>query len=158
MTWPAGRDTVRRLVADGRLERVEPSAAMADRLLRDADAHVHLAALGVDDDPAGALQLGYDAARKASVALLAVQGLRPTVRGGHVAVAEAVRAQFAGEPGLAVFGQVNRLRRRRNDTEYPSPTTPGVTPAEARRAQRIGDEAIGAARQLLGEDRLDPFA
>ena len=61
--------------------------------MADADAHVRLASKGTSDDPAGALQLSYDAARKAAAALLAVQGLRATTRGGHIAVIDSVRAQ-----------------------------------------------------------------
>ncbi len=119
MTWERGRATIEDLITKGELERVEASTDVADRLLGDAAAHVRLASLGLDDDPAGALQLSYDAARKASAALLAVQGLRATSKGGHVAVVDAVRAQFNDSGGIAVFGRINRLRRRRNDTEYP---------------------------------------
>lgn len=86
MTWARGRDEVKRLIDDGEIEIVEASTEVADRLLRDAEAHVRLAALGLENDPAGALQLSYDAARKASAALLAVQGLRATSRGEHIAV------------------------------------------------------------------------
>ena len=128
---------------------------VADRLLREA--HVRLASLGLDGDPAGALQLSYDAARKASAALLAVQGLRATTRGGHIAVIDAVRAQFNDRGGLPVFGQINRLRRRRNDTEYPSPTTPGVTTDEATQALGIAREVIDGAKKLLEAGRLDEF-
>ncbi|MDZ7734262.1 MAG: hypothetical protein U5R31_15350 [Acidimicrobiia bacterium] len=158
MTWARGRDEVQRLVDDGELEIVEASTDVADRLLQDADAHVRLASLGIDDDPAGALQLSYDAARKASAALLAVQGLRATTRGGHIAVIDAVRAQFNDRGGVPVFGQINRLRRRRNDTEYPSPTTPGVTPGDATQALDLAAETIDGARKLLDSGRLDEFS
>jgi hypothetical protein len=40
------------------------------------------------------------------------QGLRPTQRGGHVAVERATRAQFG--TGFAAY---NLLRRRRNEME-----------------------------------------
>ena len=155
MTWVRGRDEVQRLIDDGEVEIVEASADVADRLLREA--HVRLASLGLDGDPAGALQLSYDAARKASAALLAVQGLRATTRGGHIAVIDAVRAQFNDRGGLPVFGQINRLRRRRNDTEYPSPTTPGVTTDEATQALGIAREVIDGAKKLLEAGRLDEF-
>lgn len=157
MTWVRGRDEVQRLIDDGEVEIVEASTDVADRLLRDAEAHVRLASLGLDGDPAGALQLSYDAARKASAALLAVQGLRATTRGGHIAVIDAVRAQFNDRGGLPVFGQINRLRRRRNDTEYPSPTTPGVTTDEATQALGIAREVIDGAKKLLEAGRLDEF-
>ena len=157
MTWARGRDEVQRLIGDKEIEHVEASTDVADRLLRDAEAHVRLAGLGLDDDPAGALQLSYDAARKASAALLAVQGLRATTRGGHIAVIEAVRAQFNDRGGLPVFGQINRLRRRRNDTEYPSSITPGVTTDEATQALGIARQTIDAAKKLLDSGRLDEF-
>lgn len=57
MTWARGRDEVQRLIDDGGVEIVEASTDVADRRLRDAEAHVRLASLGLDDDPAGALQL-----------------------------------------------------------------------------------------------------
>jgi len=157
MTWERGRETIQKLIDDGELEHVEASSDVADRLLRDADAHVGLASLGLEDDPAGALQLSYDAARKASAALLAVQGLRATSRGGHIAVIDAVRTQFNDRGGVAVFGQINRLRRRRNDTEYPSSTTPGVTTDEATQACDVAREAISSARKLLDSGRLSEF-
>lgn len=157
MTWERGRATIEQLLENGELERVEASAEVAERLLVDAAGHVRFARLGIEDDPAGVLQLSYDAARKASAALLAVQGLRATSRGGHVALVDAVRAQFNDSGGIAVFGRINRLRRRRNDTEYPSRTTPGVTTDEATQALSVGQEAIESARRLLDSGRLDPF-
>jgi hypothetical protein len=157
MTWARGRDEVQRLIDDGEVEIVEASTDVADRLLRDAEAHIRLASLGLDDDPAGALQLSYDAARKASAALLAIQGLRATTRGGHIAVIDAVRAQFNDRGGLPLFGQINRLRRRRNDTEYPSLTTPGVTTDEATQALGIAREVIYGSKKLLDTGRLGEF-
>ena len=71
MSWERGRAEIERLLGDGELEHVTPSADIANRLLEAAEAHVGLADKGTEDDPAGALQLSYDAARKASAALLA---------------------------------------------------------------------------------------
>jgi hypothetical protein len=71
------------------------SDRVPQRLLADAGRHLATAAAGLDaDDFAGAYQLAYDALRKSAAALLAVQGLRATSRGGHLAVQEAVTAQF----------------------------------------------------------------
>ena len=157
MTWERGREVVDRLLGDGEIERVEASNEVANRLLSAAEAHVRLAGMGLAEDPEGALQLSYDAARKASAALLATQGLRATSRGGHIAVVDTVRAQFNDRGGLPVFGQINRLRRRRNDTEYPSATTPGVTPEEAAQALGIAQDTIEAAHKLLDSGRLDTY-
>ena len=158
MTWARGREDIERLLADGELERVTPSPRVSDRLLRDADAHVLLATRGAKDDPAGALQLAYDAARKASAALLAFQGLRATSRGGHIAVLDAVTAQFSGgKSGIPAFGRINRLRRRRNLAEYPSEDSPGVTEEDAAQALTTAREAVDAAKRLIESGQLSAF-
>lgn len=158
MTWQRGRADIEQLLTRGELERVAPSNDVASRLLATAQAHVVLASRGVEDDPAGALQLSYDAARKASAALLAIQGLRATSRGGHVAVIDAVRAQFDDRGGMEVFGRLHRLRRRRNTTEYPDSDSPTVTEEDARRALATARQTIEAANTLIGTGRLDRFA
>jgi hypothetical protein len=95
MTWAPGRDRIQTLLAAGELERVVPDDRVAQRLRADAGRHLATAAAGLDsDDFAGAYQLAYDALRKSAATLLAVQGLRATSRGGHIAVQEAVAAQF----------------------------------------------------------------
>ena len=157
MSWERGRNVVERLLADGELERLAPSPEMAQRLLKDGGAHVGLASRGTKDDPAGALQLAYDAARKAATALLVAQGLRPTTRGGHIAALDAARAQFNDKGGVAVFGRINRLRRRRHDSEYPSEDSPAITTADADRALDITRDAIAAATKLLATDKIRPF-
>jgi hypothetical protein len=157
VTWQRGRDQIERLLADGELERVTASNDVAERLIANAEAHVGLASRGLADDPAGALQLCYDAARKASAALLAIQGLRSTTRGGHIAVIDAVRAQFNDRGGVAVFGRLNRLRRRRNATEYPDADSPTVTSDDAHQALTTARATVDAAKQLIQSGRLDPF-
>ena len=68
MSWARGRAEVEQLITDGELERVRPAVEVATRLLADASAHAGLASKGIQEDPAGALQLCYDAARKAATA------------------------------------------------------------------------------------------
>jgi uncharacterized protein (UPF0332 family) len=157
MSWEHGRAEIDRLLVDGELEHVTPSPDVAKRLLENAEAHIVLAGKGTEDDPAGALQLSYDAARKASAALLAIQGLRSTTRGGHIAVVDAVRAQFNDRGGIEVFGRLNRLRRRRNTTEYPDANSPTVTADDAGQALATARETVDAAKKLIGSGRLGPF-
>ncbi len=157
MTWERGRAEIELLLEKGELERVATSEGVAKRLMADAEAHVRLASRGVDDDPSGALQLSYDAARKASAALLTVQGLRATTTGGHVAVIDAVRAQFNDQGGIEVFGKINRLRRRRNATEYPSENSPGIAFEDAQQALATARETVDAAQRLLVSAKLDLF-
>lgn len=157
MTWERGRADIERLLTDGELERVTRSDEVASRLVADADAHIGLASKGIEDDPAGALQLSYDATRKASAALLAVQGLRATTRGGHIAVIDAVKAQFNDRGGMEVFGRLHPLRRRRNRTEYPDLDSPGVNEDDARQALDTARAAVDAAKRLIDSGQLDPF-
>jgi hypothetical protein len=157
VTWGRGRAKIDQLLRAGELERVAPSEEVGARLLADAAAHINLASRGVEDDPAGALQLSYDAARKASAALLAIQGLRSTTRGGHVAVIDAVRSQFNDRGGTEVFSKLNRLRRRRNATEYPDPDSPTVTDDDARQALATARQTVDAARRFIESGRLDSF-
>jgi hypothetical protein len=157
MTWERGRADIERLIADGELERVTPSDGVAARLLADAEAHITLASKGIEDDPAGALQLSYDAARKASAALLAIQGLRSTTRGGHIAVVDAVKAQFNDRGGMEIFGRLHAMRRRRNRTEYPDLDSPGVNEDDARQALDTARSVVDAAKRLIDSGRLDQF-
>jgi hypothetical protein len=152
-TWLRGRVAIERLLATGELERVQPSDTTVRRLLTTAAAHIDLARKGVDDDPDGAFQLGYDAARKSCAALLAVQGLRAT-SGGHLAVQEAIREQFAGPNGVKVFERLGRLRRQRHATAYPDPDSPTVTTDDARACLDLAAEMLRSSRQLVESDRL----
>jgi len=66
----------------------------------------------------------YDGARKALAAILAHQGLRATSKGGHLAVQNAVEAQ-SGQ-ARQVVRPFSRIRRRRNEAEYPSDANPTI--------------------------------
>lgn len=157
MSWKRGREVVSHLINDGELEQVPSSAALADRLLTAADAHIELAAKGIEADPEGALQLSYDASRKAATALLAIQGLRSTTRGGHIAVMDTVQAQFNDRGGMEIFGRLHALRRRRNRTEYPDPDSPPVNADDARQALDTARSVLVAAERLTQSGRLGVF-
>lgn len=125
MRWEQGRTEIERALASGALQRVPASREHADRLLNQARRHLHSAGQTAQDDPAGAYSLLYDAARKALVAVLENQGLRPTSRGGHLAAYEAVTAQLGSMANMV--RPFNRLRRTRNEAEYPSSDTPDLS-------------------------------
>lgn len=115
--WRKGEQEVARLIEQRHLQQVAADSETAAALLASAGRHVESARRAADADPEAAYALAYDAARKSATALLAHQGLRPTTAGGHIAVVDAMRAQFPGVPGLT---SLDRLRRRRNQAEYPS--------------------------------------
>jgi hypothetical protein len=58
---------------------------------------------------------------------------------------------------VAVFGQINRLRRRRHDSEYPSADTPAITAQDATRALTVARDAVDAARAIVATGKLGPF-
>jgi hypothetical protein len=66
-----------------------------------------------------------------------------------------VRAQFPGVPGLS---SLDRLRRRRNQTEYPEPRGyDPVTADEVVDAIRVATDCLDAARRLSAMDQLGIF-
>lgn len=84
-----------------------------------------------DTDPQGAYALLYDAARKGLAAVLQAQGLRATAKGGHLILQDAMVVQF--DPPLGhLFRPFNRMRQRRNQSEYASTDNPQVTSDEVR--------------------------
>jgi hypothetical protein len=142
------------MLARGELERVPPSREHADVLLELAQRHLSSAQAIAEFDASGAYQLLYDAARKALAAVLENQGLRATSRGGHIAVREAVSAQV--DPPLgSVLRPFDRIRRRRNQAEYPAADSPTFDPDEVVRDLPKVREMVDFAVKLL--DRMSPF-
>ncbi len=95
----------------------------------------------------GAYLLAYDALRKSAASLLAVQGLRATSRGGHIAVQDAVIAQFGGT--VRGFRAFSRLRRNRNRFEYPGDAASEPTADDVDDALNVAREAVDRAGTIL---------
>jgi hypothetical protein len=157
-SWLVGRAKIDKLIAAGELELVEPNPTFATRLVEDAETHMRSADAIADFDYPGAFQLGYDAARKACTALLAQQGLRSTQKGGHIAVADAVRAQFNGPNGSSAFLKLHDLRHTRADSQYPWDTTPPITQDDANYCLDTSREIIAAVKKVLVSGHLGTFA
>src|ERR687891_1752261 len=150
--WRKGEDTIDALLKRGHLQKVTADSQTADALVATSERHVQSATTLTASDPEAAFSLAYDAARKAATALLTHQGLRPTTAGGHIAVVDAVNAQFPGVGGLK---SLDRLRRRRNQAEYPDPAGyDPITPEEATEALDAARATISAARRLLAASQL----
>lgn len=125
----------------------------AERLLAEADRHLRSARALAADDPPGAYDLLYTAARKALAAALAVQGLRATSQGGHLAVQDAVTYQL-GRAG-SVIKPFGRLRRIRNDADYPKIDTPSLTAEDATDDVEVAAAILAAMHSLV--PRLGPW-
>ncbi|MCW2942469.1 MAG: hypothetical protein JWN00_5454 [Actinomycetia bacterium] len=154
MRWNQGRATIDRLIADGELQRVPPSREHADQLL--AQAHKDLASADLlrGSNPKRAYESLYDAARMALTAVLENQGLRPTSRGGHIAPYAAVSAQLDPPMGT-VLRPLDRMRRTRNRSEYPSFTTPEVTADNVTVDMSAARAIVETCEGVL--DQMSPF-
>ena len=153
--WNKGSEVIERLLDAHHLDRVPADDETVAAFLVTARRHIGSATMTAIDDPDGALALAYDACRKAATALLAHQGLRPTSAGGHIAVVEAVNAQF---PGIAGLKSIDRLRRRRNQAEYPDPATyDPVTSDEVQDAIEAATGCVSAAEKLTAAPQLGVF-
>ncbi|MER7130196.1 HEPN domain-containing protein [Streptosporangium saharense] len=138
----------------GEIERVAASRAQAEELLAQAGKHLATARLATESDPIGAYQLLYDAARKALCAVLENQGLRAGSRGGHIAVYEAVSAQLDPPPGQSLR-PFDRMRRRRNEAEYPRLGSPRFSADDVRTDVAKVEAIVEIATKVT--DQMQPF-
>jgi hypothetical protein len=156
VTWQPGRQRIQELLDGGELEQVTVRDHVALKFLDEARLHLATAAAASSTgDLSGAYQLAYDALRKSAASLLALQGLRATSRGGHVAVQEAVVAQFA--PTARVFRSFSRIRRARNNFEYPTADTPGPSTDDIADAISVATQARDAAQTIMDSGILTPW-
>lgn len=154
MRWEQGRAAIDGMLARGELERVPASRDQADLLIAQAQRHLKSAEAIVAGDPVGAYQLLYDAARKALGAVLENQGLRVTSRGGHIAVIDAMTAQL--DPPLGgVLRPFDRMRRRRNEAEYPSQNRPSISAEDVGRDVVKVLQIVDMATRVL--DQMSPY-
>ena len=154
MRWNQGRTEIDMLIADGELQRVPPNREHADQLLVQSRKDLASAELLLDANPKRAYESLYDVARMALTAVLENEGLRPTSRGGHIAPYSAVIAQL-DPPISAIMRPFDRMRRTRNRSEYPSFTTPDVTPDNVRADLPVAESIVEVCGSVL--DEMSPY-
>jgi hypothetical protein len=142
--WSRGEAQIEQQLRAGELQAVRGGLADGEPWLAKAERTLAAAATLVNTDASSAITLAYDAARFAALAILAQQGLRATTKGGHLAVDEAVRAQFGD-----AFRAFKTLRIRRNELEYPDHPDELVEPTEATDAIADSRRIIDSAAKLL---------
>lgn len=152
--WNPGKGKIEQLLRDGDLQEVEASREQADRLFDQAFQHLRSAESLKESDPEGAYALLYDAARKALVAVLENQGLRPTSKGGHIATIEAVRAQLDSTLGMTLR-PFDRMRRTRRAAEYPPSGAPIISIEQVEEDLPKATQIVEQMEQTL--DQMDPF-
>lgn len=142
--WSRGEAQIEQQLRAGELQALRGGLADGEPWLAKAERTVAAAATLIDTDASSAITLAYDAARFAALAVLAQQGLRATTKGGHLAVDEAVRAQFGD-----AFRPFRALRIRRNELEYPDHPDEVVEVVESVDAIADSRRIIEAAAKLL---------
>lgn len=154
MRWEQGRATLEGMLSRGEIQKVVASRRQAEELLVQAGKHLATARLAMESDPIGAYQLLYDAARKALCAVLENQGLRAGSRGGHIAVYEAVSAQLDPPLGQSLR-PFDRMRRRRNEAEYPSLGSPSFSADDVQADMAKVETIMEIAAKVI--DQMQPF-
>jgi hypothetical protein len=152
--WAKGEQTVQFLISRGRLESFE-----AIDLAKLTDAQIARATLRLEATAAAALKAGdvdgayvaaYDSYRMAAEALLARQGLRATGGdGSHMAVEDAVSAQFAADIPALAKPTFERLRRTRHTAQYFDPAAAPLSEPDASWAIDKATSALAGAKALL---------
>ncbi len=160
--WERGERTVQYLVDQGRLESFEAAGldVVAELLIGRAVLRVDITARAALEggDVDGAYVAAYDAYRMAAESLLARQGLRATGGdGSHIAVEDAVSAQFATNIPAFAKPTFERFRRTRHSAQYFDPDAAPITEADASWAIQKAAAAVSGARALLAASLPERF-
>lgn len=152
--WGKGERTVQHLVDRARLESFEAKGlgVLADALIVRASRRVETTAAAAlaGGDVDGAYVAAYDAYRMAAESLLARQGLRATGGdGSHMAVEDAVAAQFAADIPEFAKPTFERFRRTRHSAQYFDPDAAPITEPDASWAIEKATAAVSRGKALL---------
>jgi hypothetical protein len=160
--WARGEQAVQFLVDRNRLESFEAEdlALLAGALIGRAVLRVETTATAAlaGGDVDGAFVAAYDRYRMAAEALLARQALRATGGdGSHMAVEDAVAAQFGAEIPAFAKPTFERFRRTRHAAQYFDPSAAPLTAPDAEWAIGKAKEALSGARALLAASPPERF-
>jgi hypothetical protein len=160
--WAEGEQTVQFLVGRNRLESFEAEdlAALTEALVARAVLRVETTAAAALEggDVDGAYVAAYDAYRMAAEALLVRQALRATGGdGSHMAVEDAVSAQFRAQIPAFAKPTFERFRRARHSAQYFDPSAPPLTASDAGWAIEKAKEALAGVKALLAASPPERF-
>ena len=142
-------DEINRLIAEGTLKRVTGADVGAPALMERAQQLIASARALLHGDPVTAYVVAYDGAKHAGNALLAQQNLRSS---DHLTIERALAAQF-GPP----FARFRRLRRRRNELDYPSSVDDFADEHETQEAIQYASEIVDNAGKILDQGFLTVY-
>ncbi len=160
--WAKGEPTVQFLVDRNRLEAFEAEdlAGLTDALIGRAVLRVETTASAAlaGGDVDGAFVASYDGYRMAAEVLLARQALRATGGdGSHMAVEDAVSAQFGTEIPAFAKPTFERFRRARHAAQYFDPSVAPLTASDAEWAIGKAQEALSGVKALLAASPPERF-
>ena len=136
---------LQKFVDVGRLERVTYDAQFFSQQIESCtQSRVDVLSLLEHYSLQNAFTLSYAFARKAANLLLYLRGVRPTARGGHRVIFEALHIDSHIPEALAMA--YNELRVKRNIVEYPDVFTEELDLASIHRCIEIGDQLLAMAR------------
>ncbi len=160
--WARGEQAVQYLVNQNRLESFEAkdlvalTEALVNRAVLRVETTATAALAGGDVD--GAFVAAYDGYRMVAEALLARQALRATEgKGSHMAVEDAVSAQFAADIPAFKRPTFARLREARHSAQYFDPSAPPLTASDATWAIEKAKEALSGVKALLAASPPERF-
>jgi hypothetical protein len=131
----------------GRLERVTYDAEFFSQQIEScSQSRVDALSLLEHHSLQNAFTLSYAFARKAANLLLYLRGVRPTARGGHRIIFEALHIDSQIPEALAMA--YNELRVKRNTVEYPDIYTEQINLASIHRCIEIGDQLLAIAQSV----------
>ena len=161
--WAKGEQAVQFLIDRDRLESFEAKdlSALAEALIERAARRVETTAAAAlaGGDVDGAYVAAYDAYRMAAEALLARQALRATGGdGSHMAVEDAVSAQFGTDIPAFAKPTFERLRRTRHSAQYFDPSAAPITMPDASWAIGKATAALSGVKALLAASPLERFS
>ena len=131
----------------GRLERVTYDAEFFSQQIEScSQSRVDALSLLEHRSLQNAFTLSYAFARKAANLLLYLRGVRPTARGGHRIIYEALHIDSHTPNAIAIA--YNELRVKRNTVEYPDLFTDQIDLASIHRCIDIGDQLLAFAQSI----------
>lgn len=149
------------LIGRGRLEALGETdlASAAATAIERATKRLGTAAGALHgEDFDGAYAASYDAYRMAAEALLVRQGLLATGgEGSHVAVEDAISAQFADRITGYAKATFERFRKTRHTAQYFDPSASPLERPDAEWALEVSRATVDAAGELLRSESLDRF-
>lgn len=151
------RPEVQALVRRGRdrYQAAPPDPEYAVRVLDDVvDSELDLVMVGTDRRKFGrAMVLSYDAARKATEAVMLAMGLRSTKLGGHAAVTDFAEEEFIDSEAERRDGRLFATARiARNADEYPQPGDVRRSEEELRQLAQACVRLVGHCRSRMALD------